>query len=74
MRKTAARNAAGRRGYTKTVQGAFHDAHDALSRERDLTRAALAAQTERKDKLSQRARICPIFATAPAIRRTSKCA
>jgi multidrug efflux system outer membrane protein len=38
--------------YTKTVQGAFHDAHDALSAN-ETTRAALAAQTERKDKLSQ---------------------
>jgi multidrug efflux system outer membrane protein len=34
------------------VQGAFHDAHDALSAN-ETTRAALAAQTERIDKLSQ---------------------
>jgi multidrug efflux system outer membrane protein len=39
-------------GYTKTVQGAFHDAHDALSAN-ETTRSALAAQTERKDRLSQ---------------------
>src|SRR5438105_7174479 len=39
-------------GYTKTVQGAFHDAHDALSAN-ETTRAALAAQTERKDRLSE---------------------
>jgi multidrug efflux system outer membrane protein len=49
--KTAARNELVV-GYTKTVQGAFHDAHDALSAN-ETTRAALAAQTERKDRLSQ---------------------
>jgi outer membrane protein, multidrug efflux system len=49
--KTAARNEL-IVGYTKTVQGAFHDAHDALSAN-ETTRAALAAQTERKDRLSQ---------------------
>jgi outer membrane protein, multidrug efflux system len=38
--------------YTQTVQSAFHDAHDALSAN-ETTRAALAAQTERKDKLQQ---------------------
>jgi len=38
--------------YTKTVQAAFHDAHDALSAN-ETTRAALAAQTERKDELSR---------------------
>ena len=38
--------------YTKTVQSAFLDAHDALSAN-ETTRAALAAQTERKDKLQQ---------------------
>ena len=35
-----------------TVQGAFHDAHDALSAN-ETTRAALAAQSERKDRLAQ---------------------
>jgi multidrug efflux system outer membrane protein len=34
------------------VQSAFHDAHDALSAN-ETTRAALAAQTERKDELSR---------------------
>ena len=48
--KTAARNELVV-AYTRTVQGAFHDAHDALSAN-ETTRAALAAQTERKDKLS----------------------
>ncbi|MET0733293.1 MAG: efflux transporter outer membrane subunit [Casimicrobiaceae bacterium] len=38
--------------YSKTVQTAFREVHDALSAN-DLTRAALAAQSERKDKLSQ---------------------
>jgi len=38
--------------YTKTVQSAFHDAHDALSAN-DTTRVALAAQTERKDELAR---------------------
>jgi multidrug efflux system outer membrane protein len=38
--------------YTKTVQSAFHDAHDALSAN-ETTRAALAAQTERKNELSR---------------------
>jgi multidrug efflux system outer membrane protein len=38
--------------YTKSVQNAFRDTHDALSAN-ETTRAALAAQTERKDKLSQ---------------------
>ena len=37
--------------YTKTVQSAFRDTHDALSAN-ETTRAALAAQSERKDKLS----------------------
>jgi len=49
--KTAARNEL-LVGYTKTVQGAFHDAHDALSAN-ETTRAALAAQSERKDRLAQ---------------------
>ena len=49
--KTAARNEL-IVNYTKTVQGAFHDAHDALSAN-ETTRAALAAQTERKDRLAQ---------------------
>ena len=49
--KTAARNEL-TVAYTKTVQSAFHDAHDALSAN-ETTRAALAAQTERKDKLQQ---------------------
>ena len=48
--KTAARNELVV-AYTRTVQGAFHDAHDALSAN-ETTRAALAAQTERKDRLS----------------------
>ena len=39
-------------GYTKTVQSAFRDAHDALSAN-ETTREALAAQTERKDQLSR---------------------
>jgi outer membrane protein TolC len=34
------------------VQGAFHDAHDALSAN-ETTRAALAAQTERAARLQQ---------------------
>ena len=38
--------------YTKTVQAAFRDTHDALSAN-ETTRAALAAQSERKDKLSE---------------------
>ncbi len=38
--------------YTKTVQSAFRDTHDALSANQ-TTRAALAAQSERKDKLSE---------------------
>jgi multidrug efflux system outer membrane protein len=38
--------------YTKTVQNAFKDTHDALSAN-ETTRAALAAQTERKNKLAQ---------------------
>ena len=38
--------------YVKTVQSAFHDAHDALSAN-DTTRAALAAQTERRARLTQ---------------------
>jgi len=38
--------------YTKTVQSAFRDAHDALSAN-DTTRAALAAQSERKDELAR---------------------
>ena len=38
--------------YTQTVQGAFRDAHDALSAN-DTTREALAAQSERAAKLSQ---------------------
>ena len=38
--------------YTKTVQAAFHDAHDALSAN-ETTRAALAAQSERKDELQR---------------------
>jgi len=38
--------------YTKTVQAAFRDTHDALSANQ-TTRAALAAQSERKDKLSE---------------------
>ncbi|MEO5764834.1 MAG: efflux transporter outer membrane subunit [Casimicrobiaceae bacterium] len=37
--------------YTKTVQAAFRDAHDALSAN-ETTRAGLAAQTERKDRLA----------------------
>ena len=49
--KTAARNEL-TVAYTKTVQSAFHDAHDALSAN-ETTRAALAAQSERKDKLQQ---------------------
>ena len=49
--KTAARNEL-TVAYTKTVQSAFHDVHDALSAN-ETTRAALAAQTERKDKLQQ---------------------
>jgi multidrug efflux system outer membrane protein len=48
--KTAARNELVV-AYTRSVQGAFHDAHDALSAN-ETTRAALAAQTERKDRLS----------------------
>jgi multidrug efflux system outer membrane protein len=39
-------------GFTKAVQNAFHDTHDALSAN-ETTRAALAAQTERKDKLAR---------------------
>ena len=39
-------------GYVSTVQGAFRDAHDALSLN-ETSRAALAAQTERKTKLEQ---------------------
>ncbi len=38
--------------YTQTVQGAFRDAHDALSAN-DTTREALAAQNERRLKLQQ---------------------
>lgn len=38
--------------YTQAVQGAFRDAHDALAADA-TSRAALAAQTERKNKLSQ---------------------
>jgi len=38
--------------YTQTVQGAFRDAHDALSAN-DTTREALAAQNERRVKLQQ---------------------
>jgi multidrug efflux system outer membrane protein len=38
--------------YTKSVQAAFRDTHDALSAN-ETTRAALAAQSERKDKLSE---------------------
>lgn len=38
--------------YTKTVQSAFRDTHDALSAN-ETTRAVLAAQTERKDKLAE---------------------
>ena len=38
--------------YTQTVQGAFRDAHDALSAN-DTTREALAAQNERRIKLQQ---------------------
>ena len=38
--------------YTQAVQGAFRDAHDALSAS-DTTREALAAQSERADKLRQ---------------------
>ncbi len=38
--------------YTKAVQNAFKDTHDALSAN-ETTRAALAAETERKNKLSQ---------------------
>jgi len=38
--------------YTKTVQSAFRDTHDALSAN-ETTRAALAAQTERKNKLAE---------------------
>jgi len=38
--------------YTKTVQSAFHDAHDALSAN-ETTRAGLAAQSERATRLSQ---------------------
>jgi len=38
--------------YTKTVQSAFRDTHDALSAN-ETTRAALAAQSERKNKLSE---------------------
>jgi multidrug efflux system outer membrane protein len=49
--KTAARNEQ-IVAYAKTVQGAFRDAHDALSAN-ETTRAALAAQTVRKDKLTQ---------------------
>jgi len=48
--KTAARNEQ-IAAYTKVVQGAFHDAHDALSANQ-TTRAALAAQSQRKDKLA----------------------
>jgi len=38
--------------YTQTVQGAFRDAHDALSAN-DTTREALAAENERRVKLQQ---------------------
>lgn len=38
--------------YTQIVQGAFRDAHDALSAN-DTTREALAAQSERRAKLQQ---------------------
>jgi multidrug efflux system outer membrane protein len=38
--------------YTQTVQGAFRDAHDALSAN-DTTREALAAQNDRRIKLQQ---------------------
>jgi multidrug efflux system outer membrane protein len=38
--------------YTQTVQGAFRDAHDALSAN-DTTREALAAQNERRVKLQE---------------------
>jgi outer membrane protein TolC len=38
--------------YTQTVQGAFRDAHDALSAN-DTTREALAAENDRRVKLQQ---------------------
>ena len=38
--------------YTKSVQAAFRDTHDALSAN-ETTRAALAAQSARKDKLAE---------------------
>jgi len=39
-------------GYVKTVQSAFRDAHDALSAN-ETTRAALAAQSARREKLAE---------------------
>lgn len=49
--KTAARNEL-IVTYTRTVQGAFRDAHDALAAN-ESSRTALAAQTERKDRLAK---------------------
>jgi multidrug efflux system outer membrane protein len=53
--KVEAREAARRElvvAYIKTVQAAFRDAHDALSAN-ETTRATLAAQSARKDKLAE---------------------
>ena len=58
--------------YTQTVQGAFRDAHDALSAN-DTTREALAAQSERALKLQQALELSRRCATGRAIRRISRC-